>query len=1046
MKHIQHIKYYFFLLIIFVFPSLKQIYCQQYFQKVIESNTSIVGYTINLTEDGGIIIAGQSDNSILGGKDIVIIKFDSQGSEQWSKVYGGNSDELPRAIIQTEDMGYAIIGNTNSFGFGNKDIYFLRIDSNGEMIWSKTFGGNNEDRGFSVKQTNDNGYILGGSTQSFGAGLRDAYIIKTNNDGEILWTRVLGGLNLDNCFNINQTQDNGFILTGTEESYGPGQHSLLLTKLSFDGEIEWSKAIGGNIEEHSRIVLETLDYGFIILGHTKTWGAGYWDPILVKTDEQGNIQWAKTYGGYGEEFIGNVISTNDGGYAICGSTTTYGNGPRDLFIIRIDGVGNLIWASTYGGDGSEEIPFGGDNAIQQMNDGGFLLTGQSNSFTDDNAIYLIRTDSFGISGCNETSFTPSIQTVNPQANNTPTNYITGNNSQNVLTQVMDFLVVDSSLCTSFTLIAQFEASDSIICRGNCINFFDSSFYNPTSWNWFFEGGTPSYSNIQNPSNICYYTPGQFDVQLIVSNDFGSDSIIFFDYITVHPSPEIHLGNDTLICGGDSLILNAGSGFESYLWNTGSLDSIIVIDTSGLFWVEVTNEFGYSTTDSIHIEFYPYAFEELELGNDTSICFGNYIIINAGSGYTYYEWHDGSHDSIFIADTAGVYYVYVENPCGSGSDTIILDIFPVTDINLGNDTTVCFGEFIFLDAGDGFNSYLWQDGSSNQFYYAGQTGLYWVEATDTNLCYASDTIFLEFILPDPGLGNDTSICYGNSVTFYALDGFVSYLWQNGTDNIWFTADTTGVCWCEVIDTMGCVGSDSVFLETVLLPNISLGNDTGICLGDSISLNILPPDNGFDFIWQDGSNDSVFHVTEQGEYWVQASNECGTDTDSVFVSDILLPFVFLGNDTILALNDEIILDAGNGFESFLWNDSTTAQTLLVSDTGSYWVMVSDGTCFNSDTINIEKIKCDLFVPIIFTPNRDGFNDYFFAVASNDITDFELVVFNRWGEKIWETNNLNDKWDGKRNGMLGAEGTYFWITKYKCFGSPQEFIKKGSVTLLR
>lgn len=161
---------------------------------------------------------------------------------------------------------------------------------------------------------------------------------------------------------------------------------------------------------------------------------------------------------------------------------------------------------------------------------------------------------------------------------------------------------------------------------------------------------------------------------------------------------------------------------------------------------------------------------------------------------------------------------------------------------------------------------------------------------------------------------------------------------------------------------------------------------------------------------------------------------------------MPYVFIGNDTILAMNDKIILDAGSGFESYFWNDGSTYQTLTISDSGSYWVNVFNGQCYNSDTINIEPINCDLYVPIVFTPNGDNYNNCFFADASKDIFDFELIVFNRWGEKVWEADNKTDKWDGKRNGRPAAEGTYFWITKYKCLGTPEKFEMKGSVTLLR
>ncbi len=189
-----------------------------------------------------------------------------------------------------------------------------------------------------------------------------------------------------------------------------------------------------------------------------------------------------------------------------------------------------------------------------------------------------------------------------------------------------------------------------------------------------------------------------------------------------------------------------------------------------------------------------------------------------------------------------------------------------------------------------------------------------------------------------------------------------------------------------------------------------------------------------------------INTEGFYWVQATNSCGSDFDSVYVSLLPLPYVFLGEDMMIGIRDEITLDAGEGFDSYLWYDGSGYRTITVSDSGNYWVRISDGFCFNSDTIYIEEVNCDLFVPIVFTPNWDNYNDYFYAVASNDITEFDIIVYNRWGEKMWETTDINTKWDGKKNNSNSDTGTYFWIAQYICLLSNKTYTLKGSVTLLR
>lgn len=591
---------------------------------------------------------------------------------------------------------------------------------------------------------------------------------------------------------------------------------------------------------------------------------------------------------------------------------------------------------------------------------------------------------------------------------------------------------DSIHIDIFPFIPVYLGNDTLICSNQPIILYPGPGF--TSYLW--QDGSSDSSLIINES-------GLFWVQATDLNGCSSSDTIQIDLL---PAPIIDIGNDTLICEGDNLLLNAGGGYLSYLWNTGSTDTIIVIDTSGTYYVEVLNEFGCCTIDSILIEFYPMALEELEIGTDTIFCPGTNFVLNAGSGYTLYQWQDGSSDSIFIADTSGVYWVYVENPCSYGADTIVLDVYPQTIIDLGNDTIVCHDESILLDPGFGFESYLWQDGSSNQFLYTNQSGSYWVQIEDVNSCYTSDTINLEFILPDPNIGSDTAICSGDSITFFASNEFVNYLWYDGSDQVNLTSGSEGLIWCEVIDTLGCTGSDSLFLDILFPPSISLGNDTVFCIGDSLWLFALPWSNEFDISWYNGSSDSACLIWQEGEFWVMATNGCGTSKDSIFISVEQLPLVNIGNDTIIAMNTQIELNAGEGFESYLWSEGSEMQTITISEGGSYWVNVFDGLCNNTDTIFIEPIECDLFIPIVFTPNWDGSNDYFFAEASKDIIDFNLTVFNRWGEQMWETQDKDAKWDGQRGTTHADEGTYFWVLRYKCIASPIQFEKKGSVTLLR
>ena len=573
--------------------------------------------------------------------------------------------------------------------------------------------------------------------------------------------------------------------------------------------------------------------------------------------------------------------------------------------------------------------------------------------------------------------------------------------------------------------------DTVICQNE--DLILNAGYGYTSYLWQ-DGSEAPYFNVVQPGTYWVEVTNQMGC-------IGRDSIV----IEIAPNPQVNLGNDTLICDGSNYLLDAGSGFVSYLWNDGSQTQTLVVDEPGNYWVEVSNQFGCSNIDSITIAFYANP-TEFNLGNDTAFCTDTYFILNAGSGYTSYTWQDGSSDSVFITNQPGTYFVDVYNPCGENTDTIVLTNYPVFEADLGNDSILCNGDYLLLDPGLEFTSYLWQDGSTNQFYYTGQTGWYWVDVTDSNTCHNIDSVYLEFVLPDPALGNDTIMCPWDSITFYADSIFVSFLWHDNTTENFYIADTSGTYWCEVTDTMGCVGTDTVSLAILLPPNVNIGNDTSICMGDTIELNTHYEKYYHEFLWQDETKDSVLSINEEGIYWVAVTNVCGMDSDTLVLSLIELPYVFIGNDTVLALNDEIELDAGYGFEDYLWNTQSHQQTIVVSERGRFWVEVYDGVCYNSDSIQIDHVDCDVFIPIVFTPNWDHYNDYFFASGFNDIKDFNLTVFNRWGETIWETDRISLRWDGTRNGKDADTGTYFWVAQYKCTSSEQQFTKKGSVTLLR
>jgi len=344
------------------------------------------GYSIQLTDDGGYIVTGITRSYGAGAFDICVIKTDSDGNEVWTQTFGGEDYDWGIHNQQTAEGGFIIVGSTNSFSIGRYDVWLIKTDTKGNEIWSQTFGGFYLDSGYHVQQTSDSGYIVTGATDSFGAGGYDAWLVKTDSLGNETWSQTYGGTVAEHGFCVQQTVDGGYIITGSTESFGAGSTDLWLVKTDSDGNEVWTQTFGGAAKEEGRAVQQTVDGGYIITGRTASFGAGANDVWLIKTDSDGNEVWSQTLGGTAEEESRAVRQTIDGGYVIAGTTESFGAGSADMWLVKTDSSGNEIWNMTFGGVENDK-GFG----VQQTADGGYIVTGSTaSSGAGGSDVYLIR--------------------------------------------------------------------------------------------------------------------------------------------------------------------------------------------------------------------------------------------------------------------------------------------------------------------------------------------------------------------------------------------------------------------------------------------------------------------------------------------------------------------------------------------------------------------------------------------------------------------------------------------------------------------------------
>jgi hypothetical protein len=272
------------------------------------------GYCVEQTADRGYIVAGYT--SSLQGAQIWVIKTDSLGDSLWDRNYGNRLSRLTgcgRSIQQTPDGGYIVAGyyDTDSDSI---QVYLVKTDSLGDTLWTRTYGGTGNDYGYSLDQTGDGGYIIAGSTDSYGAGQQDVFLVKTNAAGDTLWTRTYGGTYTDIGYCVKQTLDQGYIVAGYTASFGnSGQAYLIRTDSS--GDTLWTRTCGGQYDDYGYSALQTADSGYVVAGRYWEWRVGYL-VFVLKFSALGEASWLQTFGARGEGL--SIGQCRDGGYIVTG--------------------------------------------------------------------------------------------------------------------------------------------------------------------------------------------------------------------------------------------------------------------------------------------------------------------------------------------------------------------------------------------------------------------------------------------------------------------------------------------------------------------------------------------------------------------------------------------------------------------------------------------------------------------------------------------------------------------------------------------------------
>ena len=369
------------------------------------------------TLDGGAVVLGytQSINGDISDKtvenfDFWVLKLDAESNIQWSKTFGGTNDDRGNDIIQTNDGGYAVLGYSTSSdqdvseNAGSQDFWMIKLNANGSISWSKTFGYTGADFGTTLLQTADNSYLITGVldvTASGGQGNSqrhaggDIWAIKLSENGELQWSKYFGGSFTDTPFGVVETEDHNFIIAGSSDSgdvdisNNNGSYDFWVLKIASNGSLLWERSFGGSEIDEGRAITTTNDGNFIIVGDTRSADKdvsnnnGAADVWIIKMNTDGNLIWEKTIGGTSFDVARSVSKTQDGGFIISGSSRSLDNsftnqGQNDALLLKIDSEGNGVWKQTIGG---AEIDFFYDSV--QLNDASIIAVGETNSSNGD---------------------------------------------------------------------------------------------------------------------------------------------------------------------------------------------------------------------------------------------------------------------------------------------------------------------------------------------------------------------------------------------------------------------------------------------------------------------------------------------------------------------------------------------------------------------------------------------------------------------------------------------------------------------------------------
>ena len=520
------------------------------------------------------MIAGYTADSTANDSDAYAVRMTTSGDTLWTRRINGpgNGKDLFYKVINTTDGGFAFCGYSTNNGAGNDDVYFLKMDGNGTIQWSNYWGGPAKDRGQDIVQTPDGGYAITGYSTSPPAAYYDAFILRINSNGDTLWSKFYGGGGYEDANSIVLLPDSGFIIGG-QGTNGVTGLDLFLVRATSVGDTLWTKKFGTAATDNIENILRLADGSLILTGGTDGPGFGGNDGLVVKTDSSGTVIWTKIFGGNSQDDFHQAFQTSDNGFILSGTSRSSGALEPNMWLLKTNAAGDSVWSQTYGGNNHDH----GYSAVQTL-DGGYIFVGYSSSFGfNAEDAYVVKTNSLGV-------ISDYLTYITVTDISRPTEPVCSSNNVQIRVLVRNFgLDTVPSIPVSIQITGPITQTITETYNGNV-----------------YPG---DFDTLAFSTRIDMSAPGQYNFTCTSSvfNNVCPQNNVYTKTITVYPSPTLSLGPDTVVINsGQTVTLNAGTGFSSYVWSTGASTQSITVGTTSTVFVTATDANGCQARDTVFV--------------------------------------------------------------------------------------------------------------------------------------------------------------------------------------------------------------------------------------------------------------------------------------------------------------------------------------------------------------------------------------------------------------------------------------------------------------